>query len=358
LRAGLWAGANFPGGIGRPGRVYFYQFLKISYADMLISVITPAYNEEKTMWDCLHSLTNQTLSQDHYEVIVVDDGSTDGTLEIIKKFPEVVSVSQKNKGPAAARNNGVRRARGEIILFTDADCQPFENWLEEMVKPFEQNSEVVAAKGAYKTKQRELTARFVQIEYEDKYDRMKRLSNIDFIDTYSAGFRREIFLQAGGFSEDFPVAGAEDAELSFRLADKGCKMVFNPEAKVYHVHPKSVGEYFKKKYKFACWRILAVKKHPNKIWKDTHTPQTMKFQLLLFSLLIASLGFTAFSEIAWKIGFFSVILYYLTAIPFIVKALKRDFAVGILSPAFLLVRSAAQFFGIIKGLLDNFINPG
>lgn len=325
---------------------------------MIISVVIPAYNEAKTIVDCLNSLMNQTLTRDRYEIIVVDDGSTDGTLEIVRKFPGVISVSQRNQGPAAARNNGVRRAQGGIILFTDADCRPFANWLEEMVRPFEQNPEIVAMKGAYETRQRELIARFVQIEYEDKYDRMKQQSNIDFIDTYSAGFRREIFLQARGFSEEFPVACAEDVELSFRLAGKGHKMVFNPEAKVFHLHPNSVRGYFKKKYKFAYWRMLAVKKHPNKILKDAHTPHSMKLQLLFFSLLIASLGFMVISRSAWKVGFFSLILFYLAAIPFIIKALKRDFIIGILSPAFLFVRSAAQFVGLTKGLLDNFINPG
>jgi len=324
----------------------------------MFSVIIPAFNEEKTLEACLHSLARQTLSRDRYEIIVVDDGSTDGTLEIIKQHPWVESVRQSNQGPAAARNHGVRQARGDIILFTDADCQPLDNWLEEMVKPLAQNSEIVAVKGVYETRQRELTARFVQIEYEDKYDRMKRQANIDFIDTYSAGFRREIFLQAGGFSEEFPMACAEDAELSFRLANKGYQMAFNPKARVFHLHPKSVWEYFKKKYKFARWRILAVKKHPNKVWKDAHTPQAMKLQLMLFSLLTASLVFTPFLNIAWKTGLFAITLYYLTAIPFIVKALQRDFTVGVLSPAFLLVRSAGQLLGIIKGLMDNYINPG
>lgn len=109
--------------------------------------------------------------------------------------------------------------------------------------------------------------------------------------TDSAGFRRQVFLQAGGFDAVFPLACAEDVELAYRLESQGYKIVFNPRARVYHLHADSISEYWKKKYKFAYWRVLAVKRHPNKIWKDSHTPQSMKIQLLFAPLLIASLVF-------------------------------------------------------------------
>jgi glycosyltransferase involved in cell wall biosynthesis len=120
---------------------------------------------------------NQTVGREKYEVIVVDDGSTDETKDIVAKYP-VRYIHQQNRGPAAARNNGVNHAQGEIVLFTDADCEPEPTWIEEMIKPLNDN-QVVGVKGAYKTRQKELVARLVQIEYEHKYERMKKFKNID-----------------------------------------------------------------------------------------------------------------------------------------------------------------------------------
>jgi glycosyltransferase involved in cell wall biosynthesis len=320
---------------------------------MIISVVIPAHNEGKNISNCLNGLMRQTFARDNYEIIVVDDGSTDNTPDIVDSFPGVRLIRQKNQGPAVARNMGAQEARGDIVLFTDADCIPFDNWIEEMVKPFGQNSEIIAVKGAYETRQKELMARFVQVEYEDKYDKMKKQVYIDFIDTYAAGFRRNDFLQANGFNKEFPVACAEDIELSYRLANSGHKMVFNPQARVIHLHPNSLMDYAKKKYKFAYWRMLAIKKHPHKILNDAHTPQTMKIQLLFVPLLLTFIAFLFIAPMVAKVILLLFLLSYLTTIPFILKASRRDLTVGLLSPFFLLARSSSQFLGVAKGLVDN-----
>jgi glycosyltransferase involved in cell wall biosynthesis len=193
-----------------------------------ISIVVPTFNSAKVLGTCLESLTNQTVGRERYEVIVVDDGSTDETRDVVSKYP-VKYIYQRNSGPAVARNNGVRQAEGEIILFTDADCEPQSNWIEELVKPL-RDPQVVGVKGIYKTRQKEIIARLVQIEYEHKYERMKKFKYIDFIDTYSAGYRKDVFLKYSGFDERYPKASVEDQEFSFRLSQDGHKMVFNPEA--------------------------------------------------------------------------------------------------------------------------------
>ena len=156
-----------------------------------ISIIIPTFNSSKELTKCLESFKTQTLSNENFEIIVVDDGSNDGTKDNVAQYP-VRYIYQQNRGPAAARNNGANQAQGEIILFTDADCDPKPNWIEEMIKPLD-NPQVIGVKGAYKTRQKELVARLVQIEYEHKYERMKKFKYIDFIDTYSAGYRKDIF---------------------------------------------------------------------------------------------------------------------------------------------------------------------
>jgi cellulose synthase/poly-beta-1,6-N-acetylglucosamine synthase-like glycosyltransferase len=320
----------------------------------MISVIVPAYNEAENIANCLESLNHQTFPREQYEIIVVDDGSPDQTANVAQSFPGIRLISQKNQGPAAARNHGVQQARGEIVLFTDADCIPLPDWISEMVQPLRQNPEIVAVKGAYETRQRSWTARFVQLEFEDKYDKLEKQEFIDFIDTYAAAYRREIFLQAGGFSLDFRLPSAEDAELGFRLADKGYKMVFNPKARVIHQHPESPLIYLKKKYFFAYWRLFATLKNPKKIMGDSYTPQLMKLQLLLFPLLLLEIalffvGLITMRPMLWLFG-----LYFGTMIPFLVKSFRRDPEILIRAPFFLVLRSAGQFFGLVRCLWDYY----
>jgi GT2 family glycosyltransferase len=281
---------------------------------------------------------------------VVNDGSTDETATVVERVPGVRLINQLNSGPAAARNRGVTEACGSIILFTDDDCVPTPNWIEAMLRPF-QDPEVVGAKGVYRTHQRSVAARFVQVEYEDRYHMMARLADIDFIDTYSAAFRRDRFLEVGGYDTSFPVACAEDIELSYRMAARGWRMKFAPAAIVYHTHPKTFLAYFKKKYKFAFWRMLAVRKNPAKGVKDSHTPQIMKLQLLLAPVLVGAAIFDLKARPTFPVTGAVLLAFLLSTIPFVVRSSVKDPLVGLISPVVLAARSVAQFLGVTAGVI-------
>ena len=186
---------------------------------MSVSIIIPTFNGASRIGNCLGAILPQTAACDA-EILVVNDGSIDSTTDVVARYSGVRLITQSNAGPAAARNHGALEARGTIILFTDDDCVPMPDWLAAMIEPFKDPS-VVGVKGAYRTHQKRLVARFVQMEYEDKYRRMAELPQIDFIDTYSAGFRRERFLEMDGYDTSFPVACAEDVELSYRMSARG-----------------------------------------------------------------------------------------------------------------------------------------
>ena len=100
-----------------------------------ISVIIPAYNADKTIAQNLEAILRQKGLKEKPEVIVVDDGSTDSTESIVKSYPEVIIVKQNNAGPATARNTGAKLAKGDILVFTDSDTVPHENWLKELTAP-------------------------------------------------------------------------------------------------------------------------------------------------------------------------------------------------------------------------------
>jgi cellulose synthase/poly-beta-1,6-N-acetylglucosamine synthase-like glycosyltransferase len=311
------------------------------------SVIIPTFNRSARIGYCLEALRRQKGAA-AFEVIVVDDGSTDATLAVLRGFPEVRVISQSNAGPAVARNRGVQAATGEIVVFTDDDCEPFPDWLAEMLKPFD-DPKVVGAKGVYRTRQSELIARFVQIEYQDRYCLMKRQAQIDFIDTYSAAFRRDRFIESGGYDTSFPVACSEDSDLSYRMAARGWKMVFVPTAIVWHQHPATLASYLRRKVKFAFWRMSAVRNNPTKAVRDSHTPQLMKLQMLLLPMLTICV----LSAVAGLTSMFPAIVvaitFMLSTLPFSWRALREDLAVGAMSPPILAMRACAQFCGAIAG---------
>jgi len=312
-----------------------------------ISVIIPAHNAKATLGLCLDALNKQTRPAD--EIIVVDDGSTDGTAELAHCY-RVRVIRQANAGPAAARNAGAWASQGELLLFTDADCAPAPNWVERIVAPFA-NPTVAGAKGVYKTSQAAWVARFVQLEYEKKYERMRGQERIDFVDTYSAAYRREVFLSAGGFDESFRYL--EDQELSFRLAGRGHRLVFAPDAVVYHRHADSLGWYARKKFTIGYWKAQVTRRHPSKLARDSHTPQVLKVQMGLAGaggiLLASGAALRRARPTRW--GLACWVALGLTTLPFVRQAWSNDRAVALLAPLLLFVRAWALGVGFLLGSL-------
>ena len=321
----------------------------------LISVVIPAYNAETTIGSCIRALCNQTLSLP-YEIIVVDDGSDDRTATIAQASGATVIRTSRAR-PAAARNAGIAAARGSIICFTDADCEATAEWLVEITNPLS-DPHVTAAKGTYATHQRSLVARFVQLEYEDKYDLMARAASIDFIDTYSAAYRASVLNEIGGFDPRFIYL--EDQELSFRLAALEKVMVFQPSAIVYHTHVDNLKEYLKKKFTIGYWKTQVVRRFPERAVRDSHTPQVMKLQMLLAALLLLSLATLLFSAVIqwpWGITAASIsaaivfLLFLATTIPFVAKAWSKDRPVALVSPVLLFARALGLGAGTLWGIV-------
>jgi len=312
-------------------------------------VIVPAYNAAPTIRCCIGALGNQSVPRDDYEIIVVDDGSTDETAEIVRSLG-VRYVSQANCGPASARNLGVAHARGEILLFTDADCEPMHDWIEAMSKNL-LDPEIVGAKGVYRTQQKELVARFVQLEYEEKYDKMRKERYIDFIDTYSAAYRKNAFTANGGFDPTFPKASGEDVEFSFRLARKGYRMVFAPQAIVNHHHVDNLKGYLRRKYYVGYWRVLMYRRHPGKMLADSHTPQMLKIQVGLAPIMVLTLAAALFQPVFLPVTIGLAILFLLTTLGFCRQAIRKDRLVALLSPFLLLARASALSLGFLVGLV-------
>ncbi|MBI5033475.1 MAG: glycosyltransferase family 2 protein [Chloroflexi bacterium] len=311
------------------------------------SVVVPAYNAVKVLPVCLAALEHQTHRPD--EIIVVDDGSSDETEHVARRCGATV-VKQSHQGPAAARNLGIQRARGDVILFTDADCEPLPDWVEKMIAPFS-DPQVTGAKGAYRTRQQKLMARLVQMEYERRYERMRALPRIDFIDTYSAAYRRSVLIQYGGFDCAYPIPSAEDIDLSFRLAVANHLLVFVPEARVWHLHPTSLKTYLTRKGQYGLWRALAYLRHPEKTSGDAHTDPALKSQ---FVLVAAALAFFL-AGVIWQplflVGLIPLALFEWSILPFVRWAWPRDRVVALVWSPISFARVTVQGMGLALGLI-------
>ncbi|OQY48441.1 MAG: hypothetical protein B6242_02340 [Anaerolineaceae bacterium 4572_78] len=314
----------------------------------MFSIIIPAYNAGKTLSACLDSLKNQTVNSDQFEIIVVDDGSSDNTADIARQF-DVQILQKENGGPASARNVGAEVATGDLLLFTDADCIPASDWLAQISEPF-QDPTVMGVKGVYRTDQPEFTARFVQLEYEDKYDGMLGTYSIDFVDTYSAAYRRDVFRQMGGF--DISLRTNEDVEFAFRMASAGHRLVFAPQAIVTHIHDRNLYEYAYRKFFVGYWRSFVMRDHPSKLISDSHTPQVSKIQIIMAALggILLTLSAVFRKKELAGLGLINWFALIGSGLPFYYKIWQRDLPVLLIAPFLIFIRAWTLGLGFLVGM--------
>lgn len=321
---------------------------------LLVSVVVPAYNAAAQLPMCVSALCGQDFPAADFEIIVADDGSMDDSAAVAERSGASLVLRLPHGDAAAARNAGIAAARGEIILFTDADCEPFPNWITEMTRPFA-DPQIVGVKGAYRTRQQTVIARLAQCEFEERYDRLAREPFVDFVDTYAAGFRASVLRQAGGF--DASLVGNEDVDLAYRLARQGHKLVFNRSALVYHEHRSSWVRYLRLKFAHSYWRTIIYRTHPGKALRDSYTPQLLKFQVLLMAVSTLCAVTGLFWRPARRAGGTGFAVLVCSAYPFTRLVARLDAPLARWAPIFVVARAAAFAVGVAIGGLRALFSP-
>lgn len=312
-----------------------------------VSVVIPARNSAPTIERCLVALAEQTVRPG--EVIVVDDGSTDDTPEIAGRMGAQV-LTQDHAGAGAARNHGARAARGDLLLFTDADCAPVPEWIERLVETLDRDG-VVAARGITTSEQPEPPARFAQLEYDEKYRELARHESVDFVATYSAAYRRDAFWRFGGFDEGFLGATSEDQELSFRLADANLKIAFVPGAAVRHHHHTSLRAYVRRKFRIGYAKARIGRHHPDKLIQDTYTPLGLKLQVGFAGLVVLGLAVAPIRPSGRRLAAAGAVGFAASSIPFLRFGRSREPGLTGRLPAYLIARALALGAGFAAGTL-------
>jgi O-antigen biosynthesis protein len=224
-----------------------------------VSVAVCAYNAERTMEACLASL--ECLNYPDYEVIVVNDGSTDGTLAIAEGFAYCRIISQQNKGLGVARNVGAEAATGEIVAYTDSDCVADPDWLTYLVAKMETAALVACGGPNFPPPEESLVPAAVAVSPGGPTHVLLSDDVAEHIAGCNMAFRRDILLRMGGFDPIYRAAG-DDVDICWRFQDAGYTIGFSPAAVVWHFRRNTVKAYIGQQRGYGKAEALVYSKHP------------------------------------------------------------------------------------------------
>jgi GT2 family glycosyltransferase len=289
-----------------------------------VSVVVASYNGGRTLKACLESL--QRLNYPDYEVILVDDGSTDATPQIVLQFPKVRSFRhEKNYGLSVARNTGIAAATGEIVAFTDSDCRADEDWLYYLVGGL-LDSEFAGIGGPNLLPPEDSpVAAAVMVSPGGPAHVMLTDRQAEHIPGCNMAFFKWVLVELGGFDPMFRKAG-DDVDVCWRVQQAGRKIGFSPAAFVWHCRRSTVRDYLKQQRGYGEAEALLVGKHPEyfnsiggSIWRG-RIYTASKFGVLLrppiiYRGLFGSAGFQALyaSEPVLTLMLFTTLGYHLLA---------------------------------------------
>ncbi len=219
-----------------------------------ISVIIPVRDSESTIEKCLTSIKALNYPQENIEIIVIDDGSNDNTPNILKNINGIKILHTAGIGPSSARNLGIKEATGEFIAFTDADCIVGKNWINGLLKGF--TSEDIASVGGNQLSPDDESpfGHRVQIflkimGFLGGYTKWaKNIVETRHNPTCNSMYRKSIFDKIGNFDEK--LWPGEDVDIDYRIRKAGLKIVYNPEAIVYHYRPNSLLKFASMMYRY------------------------------------------------------------------------------------------------------------
>ncbi len=218
-----------------------------------VSVVVPVYNGEATISQTVECLLQQSLAP--REIIVIDDGSTDRTADVLKPFAnQILYTFKENGGPASARNLGVKLASGDFVAFTDSDCLPERDWLRELVAAFD-SDEIAGVGGAVKGIDDGHIGQYV-----DAMRLMEPAENqfgeIEYLITANACFRRDALLAVGLFDERFRKPGGEEPALCRQIRELGFRFDFAEDAVVLHHHRQTIKSFLRTLSNYGEGRFL------------------------------------------------------------------------------------------------------
>ena len=229
----------------------------------IISIITPSFNRAKELKFLYKSLKQQSIDLRLFEFIISDDGSTDNTREMVIEWEKksdilIKFITQKNQGPGAARNNGLKIASGELILFIDSDCEAHPDWIKNIFKEYQENS--FDAFGGPDSAKEDFTALQKAIDFSmtsffttgGMRGHSENMIAKFFPRTHNMGIKKSVYDKIGGFGS---LRHGQDIEFSNRIRKSGFIIKFLINVVVYHRRRATIKQFFKQVYNWGVARI-------------------------------------------------------------------------------------------------------
>jgi MoaA/NifB/PqqE/SkfB family radical SAM enzyme/GT2 family glycosyltransferase len=268
---------------------------------MDISIVIPTFNRKLKLRQCLDSLFVQIYPKNAFEIIVIDDGSTDGTKDMLEALAKINSnfryFIQAHKGPAVARNLGIRQAQAEIIGFTDSDCILDKDWVRLMVQVHRLEKYIAAVGGVTEVDSFNIKAMVSQFLSDGAIETMiNEKSETIFFPTCSVSFKREYIID--GFNEYFPLPAGEDLDFFWRHFKKGYRFSYNKDIKVFHNCHTDFTSFLKQAYMYGRGNYLVQHMHrDHPLLKEIKTQNSAYF---VFGSIINFLKIPRFSYLLGK----------------------------------------------------------
>ena len=238
------------------------------------------YNAATTLEECITSLLALDYPRDLLELIFVDNASTDATQDVLKRYHGTLKILfEAKRGPAAARNKGLRHARGEVIAFTDSDCVVDKAWLKKILAPLKDKTIGIAG-GKILAKP---PASDIERFGEQIHDHSKAIEEYKppYVITMNWASRLSVLREAGLFDEI--LLRAEDVDLSYRIFERGYKIVYQPEAIIYHANERTYFGLFEEGYLHGVASVQALKKHAALVARHGHRRANLASYREIFS---------------------------------------------------------------------------
>lgn len=306
---------------------------------MRFSIIIPAYNEERYVGCCLQSLLQLRYDPNEFEVILIDNGSTDKTVEIATSYSTVVVLQKRDCHVGAVRNHGAKFAKGEYLCFIDADCLVDEDWLDNCDRLIESNEQATFG-GRIKLNSESTWVERAWLLGEKK----EAVEDKDLLGSCTV-VRKGIFEEVGGFNEE--VTSGEDTQLSKDIRRKGYVVKIKPDIDVVHMgNAKTIMEFYRRQR----WHGSSYLSNYAESIKDP--------TFLLTCLFAATLLFAVLTLLLKTYTYFLILLPILVSIPMIfsIKRLRRaprkSISAKMIVPVYLLdfIYTAARLSGIFREL--------